>query len=239
MLDFEQFEWVSFDCYGTLVDWETGICDAVAGVFARHGVRKSRSEILAMFSDAEPRVQSSGQFLEYRRVLRDVMEIMAWEASIRLPRAEADSLPDSLPNWPVFPDAASALTRMQQRYKLAIISNVDDDLFAGTAKALGIDFDAVITSQQSGSYKPDLRNFHLAHERLATEKERWLHVGESLFHDIGPANLMGIKSVWVNRPYRGGGSRRTSAVPTLEMPDLSVLAQQMSGSEGGRVCQTE
>ena len=229
MLDFEQFEWISFDCYGTLVDWETGISDAVAGVFARHGVRKTRAEILAMFSGAEPRVQSSGEFLDYRWVLRDVMEIMAWEASIRLPRAEADSLPDSLPNWPVFPDAASALTRMQQRYKLAIISNVDDDLFAGTAKALGIDFDAVVTSQQAGSYKPDLRNFHLAQERLATVKERWLHVGESLFHDIGPANLMGIKSVWVRRPDRGGGSRRTGAVPDLEVPDLSVLAQQMFG----------
>ena len=227
MLDFEQFEWISFDCYGTLVDWETGICDAVAGVFAHHRVRRTRAEILAMFSDAEPKVQSSGEFLDYHRVLRDVMEIMAWEASIRLPRAEADSLPDSLPNWPVFPDAASALTRMQQRYKLAIISNVDDDLFAGTAKALGIDFDAVITSQQAGSYKPDLRNFHLAQELLATEKEKWLHVGESLFHDIGPANLMGLHSVWVNRPDRGGGSRHTDAVPTLEVSNLSELAERM------------
>lgn len=227
MLDFEQFEWISFDCYGTLVDWETGICDAAARVFARHGVRRTRAEILAMFSDAEPKVQSSGEFLEYRTVLRDVMEIMAWEASIRLPRVEADSLPDSLPNWPVFPDAASALTMMQQRYKLAIISNVDDDLFEGTAKAIGIDFDAVVTSQQAGSYKPDLQNFHLAQERLSTEKERWLHVGESLFHDIGPANRMGIASVWVNRPDRGGGSRRTDAVHTLEVPNLSQLAQLM------------
>jgi 2-haloacid dehalogenase len=227
VLDFEQFEWISFDCYGTLVDWETGICDAAARVFARHGVRRTRAEILAMFSDAEPKVQSSGEFLEYRTVLRDVMEIMAWEASIRLPRVEADSLPDSLPNWPVFPDAASALTMMQQRYKLAIISNVDDDLFEGTAKAIGIDFDAVVTSQQAGSYKPDLQNFHLAQERLSTEKERWLHVGESLFHDIGPANRMGIASVWVNRPDRGGGSRRTDAVHTLEVPNLSQLAQLM------------
>lgn len=227
MLDFEQFEWISFDCYGTLVDWETGICDAVAGVFARHGIRKTKAEILAMFSDAEPKVQSSGEFLEYRRVLRDVLEIMAWEASIRLPRSEAGSLPDSLPRWPVFPDAASALTKMQRRYKLAVISNVDDDLFAGTAKVLGIDFDAVITSQQARSYKLDLRNFHLAQERLATGKEKWLHVGESLFHDIGPANRMGIHSVWVNRPDRGGGSRRTDAVPSLEVPNLTELARLM------------
>ena len=227
MLNFDNFEWVSFDCYGTLVDWETGISDAAAALFARHGVRRTREEILAMFSGAEPRVQSSGEFLEYHRVLGDVMEIMAWEASIRLPRTEADYLADSLPDWPVFPDAAVALKAMQAKYKLTIISNVDDDLFAGTAANLGIAFDAVITSQQVRSYKPDLRNFSAAAERMSVEKEKWLHVGESLFHDIGPANLLGIESVWVNRPDRGGGSRRTDAVPSLEVPDLATLAGMM------------
>lgn len=227
MLDFNSFEWISFDCYGTLVDWETGISEAVAGVFARHGVRRTRTEILAMFSDAEPKVQLSGEFLEYRRVLRDVMEIMAWEASIRLPGAEADSLADSLPNWPVFPDATDALKAMQANYKLAIISNVDDDLFAGTTTNLGIAFDAVITSRQAGSYKPDLRNFRLAQERLSVETSTWLHVGESLYHDIGPANRLGIHSVWVNRPDRGGGSKRTDALPSLEVPGLAELAQLM------------
>ena len=227
MLDFNSFEWVSFDCYGTLVDWETGISDAAAALFARHGVRRTKEEILAMFSDAEPRVQSSSKFLEYRRVLGDVMEIMAWEASIRLPRTEADYLADSLPDWPVFPDAAAALKAMQAKYKLAVISNVDDDLFARTAANLGIAFDAVITSQQAGSYKPALRNFRFAQERLGVENSHWLHVGESLFHDIGPANLLGIESVWVNRPDRGGGSRRTDAVPSLEAPDLAALAGMM------------
>ncbi len=224
MLDFARFEWISFDCYGTLVDWETGIFDAVAGVFARHGVRKSRGEILALFANAEPKVQSSGQFMEYRLVLRDVMEMMAWEASIRLPRTEADCLPDSLPHWPVFQDAPAALAKMKERYKLGIISNVDDDLFAGTAEALGIEFDGVITSQQAGSYKPDLRNFHLAQERFATGKEQWLHVGESLFHDIGPANRMGTHSVWVNRPNRGGGTRPTGDKPSLSVQCLTELS---------------
>ena len=227
VLDFNNYEWISFDCYGTLVDWETGISDAVAAVFARHGVRKTRAEILAMFSDAEPRVQSSGEFLEYRRVLADVMEIMAWEASIRLPRAEAEHLPDSLPDWPVFPDAPEALHSMQQRYRLAIISNVDDNLFTGTAANLGVTFDAVITSQQARSYKPDLNNFHEAQELMGIERDRWLHVGESLFHDIGPANRLGIDSVWVKRPDRGGGSRLTDAAPTLQVPDLAELARLM------------
>ena len=227
MLDFNRYEWISFDCYGTLVDWETGISDAVARVFARHGVRRTKDEILAMFSDAEPRVQSSGEFLEYRRVLRDVLEIMAWGASIRLPRTEANSLADSLPDWPVFLDATDALRVMQGKYKLAIISNVDDDLFAVTAANLGLAFDAVITSQQVESYKPNLRNFHFAQERMGVENGNWLHVGESLYHDIGPANLLGIGSVWVNRPDRGGGSRSTDAAPSLEVPHLSELAGLM------------
>ena len=225
MLDFNRFEWLSFDCYGTLVDWETGISNAVAGVFARHGVRKSRSEILSLFSNAEPKVQISGEFLDYRRVLRDVMQIMSWEASIRLPAAEADAdaLAESLPCWPVFPDAPDALRQLKSRYKLAIISNVDDDLFARSAQALGVNFDAVITSQQARSYKPDLRNFEIARKRMGVEKERWLHIGESLYHDIGPANQMGIDSVWVNRPDRGGGTRATEALPSLEVPDLAAL----------------
>ncbi len=227
MLDFNNYRWISFDCYGTLVDWETGIAEAVAAAFSRHGVRRTRGEILALFSAAEPRAQSSGEFLDYRRVLRDVLEMMAWEASIRLPGREADSLADSLPGWPVFPEAADTLRIMQTKYKLAVISNVDDDLFAGTSANLGITFDAVITSQQAGGYKPDLRSFRLAQQRLGVEKESWLHVGESLYHDIGPANRLGIDSVWVNRPDRGGGTRRTDAVPSLEATGLTHLKQLM------------
>ena len=232
MLDFNKYEWISFDCYGTLVDWETGISEAVAAVFARHGVRKSRAEILALFADAEPKVQSSGEFLDYRRVLTDVMQIMAWECSIRLTAAEAQLLPDSLPRWPVFPDAPDALKALQARYKLAIISNVDDDLFKRSEEALGIKFNPVITSRQEEAYKPDLRVFHLAQERMGldTALDRWLHVGESLYHDIGPANRLGIDSVWVNRPDRGGGTRPTDAAPSLEVPDLAALVALIGDS---------
>ena len=226
MVNFDRYQWLSFDCYGTLIDWETGISDAVAGVFARHGVRKSRDEILALFADSEPRVQGSGEFLDYRRVLSDVMQLMAWQASIRLAVAEAEALPDSLPSWPVFPDAPGALKTLKARYKLAVISNVDDNLFRQSENALGIRFDAVITSQQEGSYKPNLGPFCLAQERMGLDNDidKWLHVGESLYHDIGPANRLGIDSVWVNRPERGGGTRPTDAVPTLEVPNLAVLA---------------
>lgn len=227
MLDFSRYEWLSFDCYGTLVDWEAGITEAVGGVFARHGVRRSRQQILALFADAEPKVQTSGEFLNYRRVLRDVMEIMAWEVSIRLRPEEADALANSLPEWPIFPDAPDALRRLQTRYRLAVISNVDDDLFRQTEEALDVKFSAVVTSQQEECYKPNPRVFFLAQERLGVEfrKDCWLHVGESLYHDIGPANRLGIDSVWVKRPDRGGGTRLTDAVPSLTVPDLSALAE--------------
>ena len=227
MLDFDRYEWISFDCYGTLVDWETGISDAVAAVFARHGVRRSRQQILALFADSEPKVQAGGEFLDYRRVLHDVMELMAWQVSIQLPSADADALPESLPRWPVFSDATEALRKMQERYRLAIISNVDDDLFRQSEEALGVKFSVVITSKQAGTYKPELKPFYEAQERMAVDKAAWLHVGESLFHDIGPANNMGIDSVWVNRPDRGGGTRPTDAVPSLEVADLAELARLM------------
>ena len=224
MLDFDRYEWLSFDCYGTLVDWETGISNAVAAALTPHGVSRTSAEILALFSDTEPKAQTAHGYREYRPVLRDVMALIGVELGIQLSESELGCLADSLPNWPVFPDAADALNALQSRYRLAIISNVDDDLFAGSARALGIDFDAVITSQQVGAYKPDLRGFNVALERMGCDKERWLHVGESLYHDIGPANRMGIASVWVNRPDRGGGTRHTDATPDLVVSDLAELA---------------
>ncbi|MCY4112314.1 MAG: HAD-IA family hydrolase [Chloroflexi bacterium] len=226
MLDFDRFQWVSFDCYGTLIDWETGIAEAVAPVLASHGIRKSRAEVLALFADAEPRVQCAG-YLEYRRVLRRVMALIGSDLGFQPTESELACLAETLPRWPVFPDTLDALRALQSRFKLAVISNVDDDLFAGTAEVLDIDFDAVVTAQQIRSYKPSLRNFHAAATRMAVTTDAWLHVAESLYHDIAPANRLGIASVWVNRANRGGGTRRVDAVPDLVAPDLATLARIM------------
>ena len=227
MADFSNIEWVSFDCYGTLADWETGISDAVSEVLQPYGIRKTTPEILALFSDVEPLVQNSGVFKEYRIVLREVMNMICERVGIQLDEKRANSLAESLPHWPVFPDAGPALQALKRHYKLAIISNVDDDLFAGSARALGVEFDAVITSQQAKAYKPNSRSFELARARMAVDKEHWLHVGESLYHDIEPANRLGIRSVWVSRVDRGGGTRQTNAVPDLTVPDLATLAEIM------------
>jgi len=226
VLDFDRFQWISFDCYGTLIDWETGIAEAVAPVLASHGIRKSRAEILAIFADVEPRVQRAG-YLEYRRVLRRVMALIGRELGFQPSESELACLADALPDWPVFPDSVEALRALQSRFKLAVISNVDDDLFAGTAEALGIDFEVVVTAQQVRRYKPSRRNFRAAAARMAVDTNAWLHVAESLYHDIAPANQLGIASVWVNRANRGGGTRRVDAVPDLVVPDLSTLARIM------------
>ena len=170
-------------------------------------------------------MQSAPGFMEYRRVLREVMRLMAEEMNIEPDKSELACLSDSLPDWPVFPDAADALRTLGERFRLAIISNVDDDLFAGTARRLGVEFDAVVTSQQAQGYKPNLSNFELARERMGVRRENWLHVAESLHHDVGPANALGIASVWVNRPDRGGGTRRSDARPDLTVPGLASLAE--------------
>ena len=227
MIDFDRFEWISFDCYGTLVDWETGISTAVAEVLHSHGVSRSRAEILALFANAEPKVQDSRDYLEYRTVLRRVMAAIGAELGIECTGSELGCLADTLPGWPVFPDVADALNELKTTCRLAVISNVDDDLFAGTARALGIDFEVVVTAQQVRSYKPSLRNFKDARARMAVDNEGWLHVAESLYHDIGPANRLGIRSVWVDRPDRGGGTRITDAVPDLVVPNLAALARLM------------
>lgn len=149
---------------------------------------------------------------------------MGRELRVDFSESELGRLADTLPEWPVFPDAVDALRALKSRYKLAVISNVDDDLFVKTTEALGVDFDVVVTAEQVGSYKPNLENFEVAMERMDIDKGRWLHVAESLYHDIGPANRLGIASVWVNRADRGGGTRRTEAVPDLVVPDLGALA---------------
>jgi 2-haloacid dehalogenase len=229
VLDFDRFQWLSFDCYGTLVDWETGISDAVADALRAHDVRMSRPDILALFAAVEPEIQQGGIYLEYRTVLRSVMAMMGTRLEIEFSEREENCLVDTIGAWPVFPDTVEALRSMKSRYKLAVITNVDDDLFAPAARALGVELDAVITSQQCGSYKPNHKNFHTALDRMGIEKEGWLHAAESLHHDIGPANELGIASVWVNRGHdnTGGATRLSDAKPDMEVRSLAELVKAM------------
>ena len=174
-----------------------------------------------------PSKADSQTYLEYRRVLRDVMSNIGTELGISLTESDQGCLADTLPDWPVFPEVVGALNVLRERYSLAVISNVDDDLFSRTADGLNVDFDSVVTSQQVQSYKPNPRNFEVASERMAVARGRWIHVAESLYHDIGPANRLGITSVWVDRPDRGGATRPSDALPDLIVPDVASLVQMM------------
>jgi len=236
-LDISQFEVLTFDCYGTLIDWETGILGALRPLLSKHAAKHPTKpskqladqqlldgELLKIYGELEARIEA-GPYLRYREVLRQVVRGMGERIGFAPTEAEMDSLPASLGAWPPFPDTVAALRRLRSRYRLAIISNTDDDLFAQTAELLQVPFDAVITAQQAGSYKPSLNNFRVALERLGVPKEKVLHVGQSRHHDIAPAREMGIKSVLVTRRGRGA-VLANAAQPDLEVPDLKSLADR-------------
>src|SRR5438067_7624353 len=230
MLDLSRFEYISFDCYGTLIDWEAGLLAALRPILERHGVVATREQILALYGELEPAEQRRA-YRPYCEILKGVVLGFGDKFGFRPALDELESLPNSVGSWQGFPDTVEALGRLKRRYKLVIISNIDDDLFAQTAKLLKIDFDWVITAEQARSYKPSHNNFLLAQQRMGLAKEKWLHAAESLYHDIAPCNALGIASVWVNR--RGGkigATRDAKAKPHLEVPDLKTLAKLATGS---------
>ena len=227
-LDLQGFDALTFDCYGTLVDWERGILDALAPLFASHGAPSPGADaLLERFGRAESDVQA-GPFLSYRDVLRAVARRLGEEAGFTPSDAESSAFAGSVGAWPPFPDTVPALRALAGRYRLAVVSNVDDDLFAATATKLGVAFDAVVTAQQVRSYKPAPAHFHEVLRRLALPRERVLHVAQSLYHDVAPARALGFACVWVNRRAGRMGPGATvpaSATPDLEVRDLATLAR--------------
>ncbi|MDX1501232.1 MAG: haloacid dehalogenase type II [Thermoanaerobaculia bacterium] len=226
MIDPRSFTAVSFDCYGTLVDWETGILDALTPMLERRGRPVTAAELLGLYARLESEVEA-GPYLPYREVLRRVVTGFGRALDFVPTPEEVEALPESLASWPVFPDTVAALRRLAGRYRLAILSNVDDDLFAATAASLEVPFDAVVTAGLVGSYKPDERNFHALLSRLALPRERVLHAAQSLFHDHVPAQRLGFTTAWVNRPSRapGGGATPPAHVrPDVTVPSLAALA---------------
>lgn len=223
-LDPAAFDALTFDCYGTLIDWERGIVDAFRGAVS--GLAWDDEELLARYARVESRLQG-GAYKPYREILVDVAVTLAGEAGLPLDPALAGRFAASVSDWPPFEDTRPALEALGRRYKLAVVSNVDDDLFAGSAARLGVPFDAVVTAQPVRSYKPRVAHFHEALRRLALPRERVLHVAQSLYHDIRPASELGFTTVWVNRRAGRAGTGATApavATPTVEVPDLSALA---------------
>jgi 2-haloalkanoic acid dehalogenase type II len=192
-----RFDILTFDCYGTLIDWERGIAEAFAAAAGGDGVTLDRAAVLHAYHEVEPAVQAE-RSRRYRDVLALVARAVAERLGWRLAPGREAFLPESLPAWPPFPDTNAALRRLRESgYRLAILSNVDDDLLAGTRRHLAVDFDFVVTAQQVGSYKPAPGHFLAARTRIG--EARWLHVAQSYFHDVQPARAHGIAAAWINR----------------------------------------
>jgi len=226
-INFNQFEVLTFDCYGTLIDWETGILNVLKPFFERNNVQLSNPEILESYSKIEPEIQKAG-FLNYKIILQKVMQSLGKKYGIIIDDEDKNILIDSLKNWQPFPDTVEMLKKLKQKYKLAIISNIDDDLFSYSNEHLQISFDWTITAEQVQSYKPSLNNFHFAIEKIGLPKEKILHVAQSIFHDIVPAKKVGLSTVWVNRRYNKKGFGATPEAhtkPDVEVPDLKCLVE--------------
>ena len=225
-MHWRQFEWISFDCYGTLIDWESGILGYMRPLLRAKGCDASDGQILNLYSELEPREQSL-PYRSYCEVLAGVMGGFAHELKFELSATEAAGLADSIAHWKPFPDTVQGLQRLRSRYKLAILSNIDDELFAFSAKHLQVPFDLVVTAQQVRSYKPSHRNFEALLERLGRPREGLLHAAESLYHDVAPARELGIPSVWVNRRQGkpAAATRLAEAKPDLEVATIEELAR--------------
>jgi 2-haloacid dehalogenase len=232
MLNFNQYDYLSFDCYGTLIDWERGIVEALRPVLARHGVTRSDEEALNIFGEVESTIQR-GPYRPYREVLAATLDGIGERLGFTPTDEERTAFGGSVEHWPAFPDSAEGLKALSTRFKLVILSNIDDDLFAYSAKRLGVEFADVITAQQAGSYKPNRHNFELLLQRTGNRPDRLLHVAQSLFHDIAPAKALGLTTVWVNRRHDRPGFGATppaTAPPDLEVPDLRPQAELATGS---------
>jgi 2-haloacid dehalogenase len=227
-MDFSCFTTISFDCYGTLIEWEAGILPTLRRLLTSHGQSLPDASILELYGEFEAEAES-GPYQTYKNVLESVVRQFGQRVGFDPTSDELRSLHESVPSWPAFPDTVAALQRLQERYQLVVISNIDDDLFAETRKRLGVEFAGVITAQQARSYKPSLNNFRLALQTLAIPSDRLLHVGQSIYHDVIPAQSLGIRTVWVNRKSARpgvGAVRKADGQPDLEVPDVATLARQ-------------
>ncbi len=208
--------WATFDCYGTLVDWNAGIAGQLGRLFGD----SNEERLLAAYHEIEPRVQRENPAMSYRRVMALVLAELAAAEGSELPAAEEDALGRSLPGWPVFPEVPSSLAEAHARgWKLVALSNSDPDLIDASLKEIGVPFEAAIVASEVGSYKPAHGHWRAFYETTGAQPGRHVHVAQSHFHDIVPASELGIPSVWINRLHETG-----DPPPTRELPDLKGLA---------------
>jgi 2-haloalkanoic acid dehalogenase type II len=217
------FDIVTFDCYGTLVDWEQGIGLALAAMARSAGAALDLPSALRAYHEIEPAVQAE-RFRSYRDVLGETARRLAARLGWHLDGARASGLADSLPSWPAFPDTNPALERLHRAgYRLGILSNVDDDLLAGTRRQFTVPFDLIVTAEQVRAYKPARAHFERAREHIGAA--RWLHAAQSYVHDVIPARACGIPVAWINRKAEAATD---GGAPSRELRTLADLADWLA-----------
>jgi 2-haloacid dehalogenase len=210
------FDALTFDCYGTLIDWESGIVTALQPLLARAAPPLTRDAVLESFARHETRLEKAHPRMLYRELLTHVHDALADDWGVATSATESRRFGQSVGDWPAFDDTEAALRYLQLHYRLVILSNVDRASFRASKLRLGVTFDAICTAEDVGSYKPDPRNFTYMVEQLATmgiARSRILHTAQSLFHDHAPANDAGIASAWIDRRHDASGWGATSAPP--------------------------
>jgi 2-haloacid dehalogenase len=208
--------WATFDCYGTLVDWNAGI----GGGLARLLRDADADELLVRYHELEPQVEAE-EYRTYADVLATVATRIAAEHGVDLPWDAAQALPRSLPQWPVFPDVAPALEDARRRgWRLCILSNTDRSLLDASLESIGVPFDHSIVAEEVGSYKPAHGHWERFAADTGADPSRHVHVAQSLFHDIAPANELDLRNIWINRL---GEQAPEDARPTRELPGLTGL----------------
>ena len=220
-MDLSDFKVLSFDCYGTLIDWEAGIISQIQPFLSSHGVDVDSAAILGAFGRAESMEEADDPGQLYPEILRRVHSRLASHWGLEADPSAADEFGNSVAGWPAFSDAHVALAELHQTYRLVILSNVDRASFARSEQRLGVSFDAIYTAEDIGSYKPDPRNFAYLLERereSGFERAEILHVAQSIFHDHEPAAAAGIASCWIQRPSPAG--EHGAARPPATKPNI-------------------
>ena len=221
-MELTDFEALSFDCYGTLIDWEAGLSEVLVPWARAHGLTLTEEQLLAEYSGAEAAVEAERPADLYPDVLARSMRLLGAKLGAPVSDEDAARLAGSVPDWPAFADSHDALLPLGERFKLIILSNVDRASFAGSNARLGVEFTSIITAQDVGSYKPSQRNFDaLTSEaaRLGIGPGKLLHVAQSLFHDHVPAKRAGLPTVWINRRHGRPGWGATPEPPAPVRPD--------------------
>lgn len=232
-MQLRDFHVLTFDCYGTLIDWESGIITALAPLLGQLANPPARNGVLEAFARHEFALEAASPTLRYPELLARVHRKLAAEWGIAPDPAAEQRFGASVPDWPAFPDSASALADLKQHYQLVILSNVDRQSFAGSNRRLGVEFDAIFTAEDVGSYKPDPANFRYLIEHLADRgirKAEILHTAQSLFHDHAPAKRAGLASAWIDRRHDAEGFGATMPPPAearydFRFPSLAAMAE--------------